>query len=280
LVLSVMAVLAVLLMWERDFELEVTGQAFPQNRVRVFAPADGVVEALSVDNQSAVHVGTELLRIRDEDLELELQRTLGSLRTEETRLAAVKRSRTMLAQDDRGLPASEAASEQRIEDLQTQLQLLNSQRDRLTLTAAAEGVALRSNLRDELLSRPVRRGQILFEIVPSDSPWELELQIPDRIVGYVRDAMQNSQAPRVRFFSRLTPEIAVTSTLEHVDDYVQEKNQVWYCRGSVPVPDDAVADLTVGTSVTARIHCGKATTGFILFREVIEFGRELWFGWM
>ncbi|MEZ6131705.1 MAG: biotin/lipoyl-binding protein [Planctomycetaceae bacterium] len=280
IVLSIMTVLAVLLLWKRDFELEVPGHAFPQNRVRVFAPADGVVESLSVDNQSVVKAGTELLRIRDEDLELELQRTLGSLRTEETRLAALKRSRTLQAQDDRGLPTSEAASEQRIEDLRTQLQLLNAHHHRLTLTSTTNGLTLRSNLRDELLSRPVRRGQILFEIVPTNSPWELQLQIPDRLVGYVRDAMQDAQTPRVRFYSRLAPEIAVDSTLQSMDDYIQEQNQVWFCRGTVPVPEVAVEELTVGTSVTARIHCGQATTGFILFREVIEFGRELWFGWM
>lgn len=275
-----MAALFLVLIWPRDFEVPVRGQAYPQHRVRVFAPADGVVETLSVDNQAVVNVGTELLQIRDEDLELELQRTLGNLQTEKTRLAALQRSRTLQTQSDRGLPASEAAAEQRVQDLTQQLKLLNQHRDRLTLKSTIAGTALRANLRDELLSRPVRRGQILFEIVPSDSPWQLELKVPDHLVGYVRESMQETGTLRTRFFSRLNPETAMTAELQSVDNYVLEENQIWYCRGIAAMPDDAVSDLTVGASVTARIHCGRATTAFIVFREVIEFGRELWFGWM
>jgi multidrug resistance efflux pump len=246
----------------------------------VFAPADGVVETLSVDNQTVVDSGTELLQIRDEDLELEVQRTLGNLQTEKTRLAALQRSRTLQTQSDRVLPTSEAAAEQRIQDLTEQLKLLNQHRDRLTLKSTIAGTALRANLRDELLSRPVRRGQILFEIVPSQSPWQLELKIPDHLVGYVREAMQETDSLRTRFYSRQTPETAITAELQSVDNYVLEESQTWYSRGIVAVPENAASELTIGASVTARIYCGRATTAFVVFREVIEFGRELWFGWM
>lgn len=280
ILLITLAAMLLLLIWPRDFEVQVRGQAYPQHRVRVFAPADGVVETLSVDNQTVVDAGSELLQIRDEDLELEVQRTLGNLQTEKTRLAALQRSRTLQTQSDRGLPTSEAAAEQRIEGLTEQLKLLNRHRDGLTLKSNIAGTTLRANLRDELLSRPVRRGQILFEIVPSESPWQLELKIPDHLVGYVRDAMQDTESPETRFFSRLSPETAITGKLQSVDNYVLEENQTWYSRGIVLVPDDAVSNLTIGASVTARIHCGRATTAFVVFREVIEFGRELWFTWM
>ncbi|MCA9051955.1 MAG: biotin/lipoyl-binding protein, partial [Planctomycetaceae bacterium] len=270
-----------MLFWQRDFEVTVSGQMLPTGRIHIFAPSDGTVEDLKVDNDVEVNDGDVLLRIRDDNLLMEIQRVTGDLRTEETRLVSLQRSRTL--RNDQVSPVSEAAAEQRVADLRRQFTLLEEYQSRLTIVAAVSGRTQRANLRDELLSRPVRRGQILFDLVPEQTDWEIELLIPDRLIGYVRNAMMNStEPPCVRFFSGAEAGPSAATTLSTVESFVEPVNGEFVCRGYSQVPADLLTDRkwTSGASVTARILCGKRSAAFIALREVVEFVREKMFEWM
>lgn len=280
ILLSLAALMIVLLCWRTDFEIEVSGQAFPQDRVRVFAPADGVVESLAVSNGAAVNIGQELLTIRSEDLNLAIQQTRGRLRVEKTRLIAAERARGLNSDTDIGRAASEAAIKQAIGDLEIQESMLNVRLQELSLTSTVVGTVVRANLRDELASRPVRRGQVLFEIVPSTTPWQLELHIPDTVIGYVRDRFRvTPEGPRVRFYPRMLPHQSFVAPLTGVDDYVQRSDSQFYCEAQVIVPEQTLQNRTPGMSVTARIDCGSSSMAFVWFRELLEFVREQKFAW-
>ncbi|MEZ6060857.1 MAG: biotin/lipoyl-binding protein [Planctomycetaceae bacterium] len=195
----------VMLVVRTDFEIEVTGQLFPDDRYRVFSPHDGTVEELSVDNESAVSTGQNLVRVRNPDLDLQLQQTAGNLETERVRLTSIQRSRTVSSSASGTLSldqilGGESAVKQRITDLEQRMKLLTEQREGLTVQAQSDGIVYRANLKEELLSRPVRRGDFLFEVIPRNSAWHMELHIPDDVVGYVQQARagQSSSLP-VRF---------------------------------------------------------------------------------
>ena len=88
-------VISLFLLWliPTDFEIEVSGQLFPTNRRRVFAPDDGIVDALLVESDDAVKTGQVLIRLRNPERDLELNRILGEFDTTQARLAAVRASR-------------------------------------------------------------------------------------------------------------------------------------------------------------------------------------------
>ncbi len=178
-----------------SFEIEVRGQAFPVQRIHVFAPADGLIESLQVQNESRVSKGDLLAVVKNEKLTLEIQRAQGELSTEEARLLSMQRSRSSYSRSGESARFSEAATEQRIKDLKIQLQLLNLENERMNLCSGFDGVVVRSDLREELLLRPVRLGQSLFEVVADEGDWHLELEIPDEVVGYVSKAKASSENP-------------------------------------------------------------------------------------
>ena len=97
--------------------------------------------------------------MKNEKLTLEIQRAQGELSTEEARLLSMQRSRSSYSRSGESARFSEAATEQRIKDLKIQLQLLNLENERMNLCSGFDGVVVRSDLREELLLRPVRLGQ-------------------------------------------------------------------------------------------------------------------------
>ena len=76
-VLSV--VVLTLMLTPADFEIEVSGQAFPKERRRIFAPDDGLVEELLVTSDERVSARQSILRLRNQERELELNRILGEV---------------------------------------------------------------------------------------------------------------------------------------------------------------------------------------------------------
>ncbi len=268
-----------------DFEIEVTGQLFPQDRYRVFSPHDGTIEELRVSNEAAVKAGESMIRVRNPDLDLQLQQTAGNLETERVRLTSVQRSRSVASAATGTLSldqilGGEVAVKQRIADLEQRIALLTEQRDSLTVQARTDGVVYRANLQEELLSRPVRRGDFLFEVIPTGSAWHLELHIPDSVVGYVQAArMKNDPSLPVRFFLRMSPGVQHVTHLESLENTVEILDGRLICRGIAGIDTMDNLPLRPGTSVTARVYCGRRSLGFVIFRELIEFVREQSFAW-
>lgn len=280
----ILAVAAILLSVPADFEIEVSGQLYPSQRYNVFAPDDGIIEDLRVRNESTVTRGSDLLTIQNPDLDLQLQATIGSLQTEQIHLRSIQRMRSgafVRASEgsNTSFHSSENAVEQRIGDLKARKLLLEAQKSALRLQAEVDGTIFRADLTEELSARPVRRGDFLFEVVPQDSEWMIELQIPDDVVGYVQKSRQSDAFPRVRYALNMSPTVGYTTQLSSIEKSVGNVGGKLICRGEAPAVAAQTVDIRPGTTVTARIHCGRRALGFIVFRELLEFGAEQRFAW-
>lgn len=295
----VVAGLACLLFWviPADFRIEVTGQIFPLERRRVFAPDDGVIEELLVGEAETLDSDQVMIRLRSAERELELNRLLGDLEVARARVQAIRATRSTApgaASTTPGrqldLSSEEQQWQQRLQSLQEEQTLLEQQIAALTIRAPIAGVVYQRHLQERLAGRPVQRGQLLLEVVQPSGPWRLELQIPETDIGYVAvsgvtDAASQSepvqQDPRgVEFCFPSQPDQTWQTTLEHLDSACHLENGSLTCLATARLPEVPSQWLRPGGAVTARIDCGRRSLGFVWFREVLEFWRRKSFSWL
>lgn len=271
--------LAALVLLPARFEIEVDGQLFPTNRRRIFAPEDGTVDRIMFRNESEVSSGETLLLMSNADLDLTQRQLEGRISTSVTELASIESQR--LVKDDPDLSRQQKQLSEEIENLRKQLQIVVQQVEGLSVSAPFDGRVFRSDAEQELLSRPVQRGQLLLEIVPRESTWQLNLQIPDRLRDYVVEHQGASEnPPKIRYLVVSSPERDWTTSLKTVDNAIQIADGKLICRATAELDNLPDVDLKPGTSVVARIDCGRRSLGFVLFRELIEFWWWLKFAWL
>lgn len=276
--LATAAIATVLAFWPTQFEVEVPGRLVSVNHRRIFAPEHGTVDEVLFQHEQVVKKHQLLLQMSNSDLDLELRRVEGEIDTTGAELAAVQARR--VTGGDAELSGKEQQLKLRKSSLEEQLSLLQSRAAELNILAPFAGTVFHHDPQRELLARPVQRGQLLLEIVPTDATWELELSVPDQLQEYVRLALAASEdAPKIRYMSRAVPDQDWTTTLTSLEDAVQIVDGTMVCRATArlaTLPDPA---LRPGTSVTARIACGRRAIGFVWFREVIEFWQQIRFAW-
>jgi hypothetical protein len=285
LAVSLAAVAACVLI-PTDFELEVTGQLLPQTRQRIFAPEDGVIEEVLFTNEQAVEAEQPLLTLSNPDMELELQRVRGELAAAKTRLETIRISQLTDARSTTGrdnesrLSAEEVLVQKQVESLTAQQQLIQQQLTSLAVTAPIAGRVIVNEPARELNLRPVRRGQVLCELISDTEDWRLQLEIPDRHIGYLnaRRAQGHETFP-VRYALNSAPEQEWQASINRIAAAVQIVDARLICLAD-GTPDQ-VPDIEIrpGSSLRARIYCGRRSIGFVLFRELIEFGQRIRFAW-
>ena len=271
--------LAFLAVFPVPFEVEVPGQLASTDRRRIFAPDDGTIDRVLFENESSVKEGATLLQLSNSDLDLTQRQLEGRISTGVTELASIESQR--LVADDPALSRRQKQLSEEVKNLKDQLDIVVRQSEQLTVAAPFSGRVFRSNAEQELISRPVQRGQLLLEIVPEDSGWQLDLKIPDRLRAYViqyRDSADS--APEIRYMVMSSPEHNWQTTLTSVEDAIQIENGKLVCRAAAELEELPDIELKPGTSVTARIQCGRRSLGFVMFREVIEFWWWIKFAWL
>ena len=107
------------------------------------------------------------------------------------------------------------------------------------------------------------------------------MSIPDDVEAYVRSAIQTSEAPlQVRYFIRAAPDQYHTTSLKSLEDAVQIIDGQMICVGRADPGDLKTDNIRPGTSITARICCGKRSLGFVWFREIVELWQRFEFAWL
>ncbi len=116
-------------------------------------------------------------------------------------------------------------------NVQNQIKLLSDERKKLALTSPISGIVVSRDLKQQLLMRPVRRGDALFTVVDLEGPWQLRVEVADRDTGYVRahlglpktEASPTSQAQQFEFIFDSLPEKRFQAQVEWQADTVQNR---------------------------------------------------------
>jgi len=261
-------------------QIPVTGKVVAAVSNRLYAPAEGVVDRVLVRDGELVNKGTPLIRLRSPELELQ-QRTLqGALATSRTRLDSLQVSRTGRRSDEDRKPSSidQRVLEAEIEGLETQLSLIEKQQSELLIISPIDGQVNRWDLRSSLMARPVAVGQHLVNVISVSAGWKVQLDIPDKNVGYLLD-QQQQQPCAVSFRLRSDATVVHTGTIEKLSDVAnvdpQGKSIVL---ATLSFQTSDVSQIRDGATVLALVDCGDHPLGFVWFRGLIEWWRSSsWF---
>jgi len=281
----VFVVLALLLVpW--DYRVVGKGRMMPIDRRAIFAPWDGEVDSLSARSGQSVKQGDLLIQLKNDELRAKL------LAQNNLVLEKKKQSASIQAQLSDPATATNPATEielrgkflqlgVEIEGAQDQVASLQRQVDALTVRSPIDGVVATFRIEELLRQRPVKRGELLVEVMNPDGPWRLELDVPENRLGHILQAQRNRDDARLPVRYRLAT--ATESTYDGLLDSISTRSAVSETEGSVVPLFAALSEPTppaprIGADVTAKIDCGKKSLGYVLFGDVIEFVRKrFWF---
>jgi hypothetical protein len=167
--------------------------------------------------------------------------------------------------------------------LTNELEVKMKDRELLKVRAPAAGQVVNWQVRQNLLRRPVRFGQHLMTIVPPDTQWLIELEMPERRLAHLAKAMAESdQKLKVTFALLSWPgkefEGELISVDQKLDVYSDEGNAALV---RVVFPNDVMPEelLKAGTRVTGKVSCGTEPIGYAMFYELIETVKSKWQFW-
>ena len=293
-VAALVAVGLVLALVPWDYRVEATGQMMPAGQVGIFAPNDGKVIAVLVNEGDSVLKGVTPLVVL-ENLELNAQIEMAISERENNR----ELLSTLRAQLDRAVETGNdpdsieltgriREAEIQREGLRKRMVILEKQKAELTVTATRDGVVATFQLEQKLINRPVNRGEKLLEVmkVGGGSKWRLELQVEEHRVGHIlrfqeeraRLNVANPDAVPVEFVLATASEKTYTGRLLRIStraDASQAGGSVVELH--VELTGEALPEHRIGAQVNARVHCGQRSLFYVLFGDVVEFVRKrLW----
>jgi hypothetical protein len=282
----VLLAIAGLVLYPWDFEMEGKGELQPKERRNVFVDVDGEVTEVLVEHGDMVKKGQVLVKLTNNDLAERLEVTEGELLTAQKSLAAVNFQRSNLSAQDpveRVRQDAEALRlKTRIEGLEKQRDLLKKQLALLTIVSPVNGQVLTWHVEENLLHRPVTRGNLLLTIADTSSEWSLEIFMEEDRIGHIERALPKDNSPmKVTYILKTDPrnQLEGTLTRNNIHDAAQLHEEHGHSvRLIVDVNEDDLVDPRPGTEVAAKVYCGKKPVGYVWFHELVEFlQRNLFF---
>ena len=283
---AVVMLILFLVFWPADFNLEGKGSLEPADRRDVFAALDGVVIDLPVEHGQMVHKGDVLARMRNTDLQVSLADIAGKLSSTTEELFATRRqmqdTKRMNTQEFRQAESKVAELSKTRESYEKQLKLLKEKQQQLVITSPIDGQINTWQLRELLLHRPVRAGQVLMSVADPAGDWEAELRIPEDRMGHVAIARKEiRQDLPVRFFVATSPGEEHVGTVKEVHSTTNakaEEGSTVLVRVAFEKGQLKVTDLRPGATVTGKINCGRVSVGYKFLHPVFAwFQSKVWF---
>ena len=285
LVTSVFAATGLLMLLPVSYRVEAQGVLVPVSRQGVFAPQEGNVVEVLVHGGEQVQQGQVLLRMRNDELIMEHLLVRNQLQEKKQLLAAL---RAESDGPDRSLNR-EIAIRLRGQLSKTQIELdgleqresdLEKSIAELEIKALISGTVASFQPQQQLLNRPVQKGEVLLELMAEQGPWKLELELPAHRIGHV-------QAAATALESKHLPVYFVTTTMpnERHLGYIRNlatrtsvaDDQSAVVKVDVALDSEALPVRTAGAEVFARIGCGQRCLGYVLFGDITDFvSRRLW----
>ncbi len=273
---AILGTLLALFLIPTDFNLKADGVLQPIVRRDVFFAVDGTITEVLVKSDQLVKKGDPLLQLENHDLEQEWQKVIGQISETTERLDSLRRSKqnSGLKQADLAQISGEYLQLlERDKNLRGQLELIEENRKNLVVRSPIDGqILLPWDAEQSLKHRPVVTGQRVMTVADPTGDWELELAMPERRMGHVRQALDTIGPDlKVSYVSAADPRSSKPGTLKKVYGITQVKGE----DGPTVkmIVDIDVADLlkpSPGTTVTAKVKCGRCSLGYSWFHEAIE----------
>ena len=267
-----------------DFRIEGDGRLMPVLRREIFAPFDGDVIDVLVSSGSRVEAGQLLVKLRNNGLRSELIATENQREEKRKLMSALQAERDEATSSPTGERGNRVEGElaktmAEIRGLERQLQVLQDRERLLNVTSPIAGVVSTFEVDRLLRNRPVRRGEILLEVMDDAGSWQLELNVAEHRMGHLFRAQTSVTEPLpIEFLLVTAPEQTHQASLKEVGTRVvisEDNRSVVEVLASLE--NDQSLTRRIGAEVRAKLHCGRSSVGYVLFGDVIEFIQKyLW----
>ena len=262
-----------------DFYLYAKGELQPSTRFHVFAPLDGNISAVAVAHGDAVSAGQTLVEMHNSELDLEMQKLQGEHDAALQRAASIESalldSSSLTDQQINQvnqLSAEQEELRQLFESQQQRLAVLRNQRESLTVKSPIAGEILTWETDEELLDRPVRRGQRLLTVADLQGQWEAELEVPDGRVGPLLELWNSGKRPIEATF-----ELATDAGVEHKGEItrIAQRTEINadnepVVHATIRVDDESLGNPRPGSSLNAKIYCGQRSVFYVWCHDLID----------
>lgn len=281
-VVAVAMVAAALAIVPWDYRVEGKGRVMPAVRQNVFAPWDGKVVTIHVKSGQQVQKDQVLVELENEELHARWLTTSTELNDKKKQLLALQAE---LTKASRELPPVEvvrlrgkvAQAQTEVEGATKKLDVLTNLEKSLVVRSPLDGVVATFQISEMLTNRPVRRGELLLEVMDQTKPWRLELEVPEQRLGHIllgQELLQTQNLP-IEFVLATASESTFPAKLESTATRSASSDE----GGTVvevfaSLDDNNLPHRRIGAEVTAKINCGKRSLGYVLFGDVIEFVRK------
>ena len=310
----VLVLIGMLLFLPWKFQMHCTGTLEPILKQRIYSPLDAKVKELFVDQNMPVHGpyeeddiryrGQKLVELSSPELEerwiqlhgkkLEILEKLDSL------------VRRLLIQDSNvseyeryELVGQRDTAEIQLDTVNRELEVF--ERDRkpeLLITSPMDGVVISGDLKRRLeKDKPLSRMQYVMEIADLEGPWQLELQMPEKRMGFIMEHLNRlpeGEPLRVEFVLAGKPAVKYYGTVSDIHDRAEVRSDSGVAAAggasnmntvAIKVKLDNQDSLPLelrrtGSECNARIDCGKRSLGYVLFYELIVYvQKNILFRW-
>ena len=284
ILVAVAGAVAALVVVPWEYRVDGTGLLMPVIQREVFAPEDGQVDELLVQGGELVEEGDVLIKLINHELDAERVKVQNELNEKKKLLNSLKAQeyeaeRNSKTEEKLRAQGKRVETQVEIDGAQLQDEILTKRLERLVVRAPIKGRVTTFQVQQLLLNRPVKKGEVLMQVMDEDGDWHLELEIAEHRVGRILKA-QKALSPELPIEYRLltSPELSYHATLEKLATRTvtaEEKGSVLEARASLDKSEQL--QKAIGAEVRARIGCGKSFLGDVLFGDVIEFVQKyLW----
>ena len=268
--------------WE--YRVSGKGRLMPVVRRGVFAPWDGDVVDLVAKSGQPVQEGELLLTLKNDELRAKLLHEENLLLDKKQQALALdsQLSQPETAQNratEIDLRGKLQQLKVEIEGTRQQVESLKTQVAGLSVRSPIAGVVATFRLEELLRMRPVKRGELLLEVMDSSREWRLEVDVAENRIGHILEAQQKRHDDRlpVSYMLATATESTYEGTLESLSTRsVASESEGTVVPVFVALSQPSPASPRIGAEVKAKIDCGKASLGYVMFGDVVEFLRK-WF---
>jgi hypothetical protein len=259
-----------------------TGSIRPAVVQTLSAPRDAVVDQVHVRHGQQVVRGEKLLTLVDPTLDEQITALVGRravlIQQQSQWTAALvdtashRLDRLEQVQGERSIVAEE------IRSIDDQLAVLQGARESLVLRADRDGFVDAWQIEQRLQSRPLRRGDPLVHVVAQDSPWLVDVRVPQSRIAHVQDA-EADQTLSARMSLEAKPSESFDASLLQIGPAVlTSEDSVPSTAVLLRLSDQASKAIAFnqGTNhqsgAPARVifRCGKTPAAYLLFQDLIR----------
>ena len=273
--IGVLTALLALIFVPADFDLKGQGELQPVIRQDVFCEQDGTVIKVIVQSGKTVHKGDKLVQLQNPDLEVRLFSVQGELRSTSEQLRSVLGLRNIPGQNStekNSLAGQALQLRAKIASLEETHTILIRRFKELTVTSPIDGQVITWDLENLLLYRPTTKGQVLMSIADPTEPWELIIYMPENRMGHIDHARKElGDKLKVEYISATDPKRHLQGTVREIHTAAQLHDEHGHSvRIVVDIDKKDLKDPRPGASVTAKVHCGRRSIGYVWLHDLFE----------